>query len=137
MAMRPRGVRWRKPIWMRYGSIMSSMVSSSSPMATAMLFSPTGPPANFCMMVCSTIVSIMSSPCSSISSRRSAPPAIARLMTPSPVTCAKSRTRRSRRLAMRGVPRERRAISPHPSSSIWTPRMPAERRTMRIMSSTE
>ena len=33
-------------------------------------------------------------------------------------TSAKSRTRRSRRLAMRGVPRERRAISSAPSASI-------------------
>ena len=35
---------------------------------------------------------------------------------------------------MRGVPRERRAISPPPSSSIGTPRMRAERRTISSMS---
>ena len=39
-------------------------------------------------------------------------------IVPSPRTSAKSRTRRSSRLAMRGVPRERRAISHAPSASI-------------------
>ena len=48
-------------------------------------------------------------------------------MVPSPRTSAKSRTRRSRRLAMRGVPRSARAISPAPSASMATPRMPAAR----------
>ena len=42
---------------------------------------------------------------------------------PSPRTSAKSRTRRSSRLAMRGVPRARRAISRHPSASTGTSRM--------------
>ena len=40
-----------------------------------------------------------------------------RSTAPSPLTSAKSRTRRSRRLAMRGVPRARRAISQAPSAS--------------------
>ena len=39
-------------------------------------------------------------------------------IVPSPRTSAKSRTRRSRRLAIRGLPRERRAISHAPSVSI-------------------
>ena len=50
-------------------------------------------------------------------------------------TWAKSRTRRSRRLAMRGVPRERLAISAAPSASQAMPRICAERRTMRVSSS--
>jgi hypothetical protein len=41
---------------------------------------------------------------------------------------AKSRTRRSSRLATRGVPRERRAISKPPSASSGTSSRPAERR---------
>ena len=41
--------------------------------------------------------------------------AVAASTVPSPRTSAKSRTRRSSRLAMRGVPRERRAISHAPS----------------------
>ena len=44
-----------------------------------------------------------------------------------PATSAKSRMRRSSRLAMRGVPRERVAISRAPSSASCTPRMPALR----------
>ena len=49
-------------------------------------------------------------------------------MTPPARTWAKSRTRRSIRLAMRGVPRLRRAISMAPSSSMGTSRMPAAAR---------
>ena len=44
------------------------------------------------------------------------------------LTCAKSRTRRSRRLAIRGVPRERDASSCAPASSIATFNRRAERR---------
>ena len=44
--MRPRGVRWRKPSWSRYGSYTSSTVSGSSPSATASVERPTGPPSN-------------------------------------------------------------------------------------------
>ena len=39
-------------------------------------------------------------------------------------------TRRNRALAIRGVPRERRAISSEASSVMGTPRMPAERSMM-------
>ena len=53
-----------------------------------------------------------SSPRSSTSSRRSAPSASRGVdLPPCRATVAKSRTRRSRRSATRGVPRERRAIS--------------------------
>ena len=55
---------------------------------------------------------------------------IAKSMCPSPLTMAKSRTRRSRALTIRGVPRERRAISIAASSSIETSRMRAERFTI-------
>jgi hypothetical protein len=46
-------------------------------------------------------------------------------------TSATSRTRRRIRLATRGVPRERRAISSAASSAISTPRIRAERRRSR------
>ena len=49
---------------------------------------------------------------------------------PAARTSAKSRTRLSSRLATRGVPRLRAAIARAPSSSISTPRIPAERRTI-------
>ena len=55
-----------------------------------------------------------------------------RSIVPSPRTSAKSRTRRSSRLAMRGVPRDRRAISHAASASMATPRMPAARRDDRL-----
>ena len=40
VAMRPRGVRCRKPCWIRYGSSTSSIVSRSSPIAAARLSTP-------------------------------------------------------------------------------------------------
>ena len=46
------------------------------------------------------------------------------------MTCAKSRTRLSSRFAMRGVPREREAISSAPSASMPMPRIPALRVTI-------
>ena len=54
---------------------------------------------------------------------------------PSPITCAKSRTRRRKRLAMRGVPRERRAISAAPSGVMGVASRPAELVTMTASSS--
>ena len=76
-----------------------------------------------------------SRPSRSISNARSASSATSRVMTPSALTSAKSRTRRSIRLAMRGVPRERRAISIAPSGAMETFRMPAERVTIFASSS--
>jgi hypothetical protein len=61
--------------------------------------------------------------------------AVGRSMWPAARTWAKSRTRRSRRLAMRGVPRERMAISAAPSWSMGTPRTSAERSTTKRSSS--
>ena len=58
-----------------------------------------------------------------------------RVMIPPAFTWAKSRTRRSIRLAMRGVPRDRLAISMAPASSIGTSKIPAERLTMSASSS--
>ena len=49
---------------------------------------------------------------------------------------AKSRTRRNKRPAMRGVPRARRAISFAPSSVIGTPNTRAPRLTIKSSSST-
>ena len=48
------------------------------------------------------------------------PSATACVMCPAALTSAKSRTRRSRRLAIRGVPRERLAISNAPPGSAGT-----------------
>ena len=92
-----------------------------------MVSTPTGPPPNFSTMVERMRRSIGSSPAWSMASRWSARAATSRVTVPSPSTSAKSRTRRSRRLAMRGVPRERRAISAPPSASSFTPRMREER----------
>ena len=55
-------------------------------------------------------------------------------MRPCALTCAKSRTRRSSRPAIRGVPRERLAISAAAASSVGMTRMRAERRTISTMS---
>src|SRR6266540_2874096 len=49
-----------------------------------------------------------------------------------PGTSAKSRSRRSSRLAMRGVPRLREAISLAASAAIGIPRIWAERSTMSV-----
>ena len=96
----------------------------------ATVFRPTGPPLNFSMIVPRILLSIWSSPRESMFSAARAMRVISRSMCPSPLTIAKSRTRRSRALAIRGVPRERRATSWAASSSIETSRMRAERRTM-------
>src|SRR4051812_42538481 len=74
-------------------------------------------------------------PSSSISSRSSAAAATPESIAPVWRTSAKSRTRFSRRLATRGVPRLRRAIVAAPSWSIDAPRMPALRVTMCARSS--
>ena len=68
------------------------------------------------------------------SSMRSASSATAVVITPSARTWAKSRTRRSSRLATRGVPRLRLAISTAPAGSQLTPRISALR-VMMIASS--
>ena len=47
VASRPRGVRKMSPERTKNGSTTDSMVSTSSPIATAMVESPTGRPANF------------------------------------------------------------------------------------------
>ena len=60
----------------------------------------------------------------------SASRAIGVVIAPAWRTSATSRTRRRIRFAIRGVPRERPAISSAASSSISTPRMRAERRTI-------
>ena len=63
----------------------------------------------------------------STSSMMSAESATARVMRPSAFTSANSRTRRNRRLTMRGVPRERRAISIAPSALISAFSKPEDR----------
>ena len=113
---------------------MSSMASFSSLIAAAMLLSPTGPPPNLSMMACNSRRSASSKPLVSTSSIFSASRATSRVIRPSARTWAKSRTRRSSRLATRGVPRERLAISTDAASSIGTSKMPAERRTISCRS---
>ena len=93
----------------------SSMVPRSSLIAAARLSTPTGPPSNFSMTVSSSLRSSMSKPSGSTSSMLSAASATSPLMMPAALTSAKSRTRRSSRLAMRGVPRDRSAMRSAPS----------------------
>ena len=88
---------------------------------------PTGPPPNRRHRASSTARSRRSSPASSTSNRASAAWAASWSTCPCPCTWAQSRTRRSSRLAMRGVPRERLAISAMPASSASTPSSRAER----------
>lgn len=82
-------------------------------------------------------LSISSRPSSSISIMASAWLAISALMIPSALTCAKSRTQRSRLLAIRGVPRDLDATSVAPSGVISISRRPAERSMMTASSSLE
>src|SRR3984957_1613117 len=110
VTMRPRAVRIRKPCWMRKGSVTSSSVPRSSPSAAARLSMPTGPPSKRSMIASRSLRSSVSKPSRSTSRRSSAAFATASSMRPSARTWAKSRTRRSRRFAMRGVPRERCAM---------------------------
>ena len=71
----------------------------------------------------------------STSSMRSARSATSTVTRPVAFTSAKSRTRRRSRLAMRGVPRERLAISSAPPASIATFSRFEERCTIRVSSS--
>ena len=130
MTTRPRGVRVKKPSCIRYGSYTSSMVEASSPVMALSVSSPTGPPPNLSIIVVSIARSSFSRPSSSTSSMSMPCRATSSVITPPARICAKSRTRLSMRLAMRGVPRLRRAISSTPSSSVRTLRIPALRRTM-------
>ena len=72
---------------------------------------PTGPPPNLSMIVVRIRRSSSSKPCSSTSSRASAARAVWTSIVSFPATSAKSRSRRSSRLAMRGVPRLLEPIS--------------------------
>src|SRR5580658_739395 len=95
VATRPRGVRSRNPIWIRNGSYTSSSASCSSASAAASVFSPTGPPSYFSMMVRNNLRSSSSNPCASTYSSSSARIAVSRSILPAARTSAKSRTRRS------------------------------------------
>src|SRR6266704_2284885 len=127
VATRPRGVLAISPARTRNGSATTSTVSASSPTTTASVESPTGPPPKRRTRAVSTARSSRSRPLSSTSYSSSAVLAAALLTTPSPRTSAKSLTRRSSRLAILGVPRERLAISSAPSSRRVTPSSPADR----------
>ncbi len=88
VATRPRGVRCRKPCWMRNGSSTSSMVSRSSPMAAARFSTPTGPPANFSITAERSFLSMRSRPIASTSSMRSAVSATPAVTSPVAFTSA-------------------------------------------------
>ena len=137
VAIRPRGVRFRNPCCIRYGSSTSSIVSRSSLMAAARLSTPTGPPSNFSITDKSNFLSITSRPMLSTSSIVSAESATTWLIVPSALTSAKSRTLRKSLLTIRGVPRERIAISVAPSGEISTFITRAERVTILVSSSEE
>ena len=105
VAQRPRGVRVKKPICIRYGSHRSSSVTASSPRAAASVSRPTGPPLYISMMARSRLRSSSSKPSASTSIRFRPSSATSRSMMPSPSTVAKSRMRFKKRFATRGVPR--------------------------------
>ena len=90
----------------------------SSPRDAAIAPTPTGPPPNFSMIVARMRRSSSSNPCSSTSRRASAWRAVSRSISSLWATSAKSRSRRRRRLAMRGVPRLRAPISRAASGAI-------------------
>ena len=134
-ATRPRGVRAIIPWVMRNGSYTSSTVSGCSPTLIATVDRPTGPPVELDAqrgedrpvdLVEAAVVD--TEQCQPVAgdlgvdrTRRRGP--------------RRSRARRrSRRLAMRGVPRDRRAISHAPSASISTSRIPAARSTIACSS---
>ncbi|MPM82304.1 hypothetical protein SDC9_129365 [bioreactor metagenome] len=131
----PRGVRFKNPICIRYGSYTSSIVTVSSPTVADNVSSPTGPPSKLLIIIVSILLSRLSRPSSSISSFPRAISAIPCVILPSPITCAKSRTRFNRRLAILGVPLERFAISAAPSGVIGISNIPALRVTICISSS--
>ena len=133
---RPRGVRFSRPDWIRKGSTTSSRVSVSSPRLTARFWMPTGPPPK-CSMISCEVAAVQGFEAQRVDPQPSQPAVGGRPVDDArdPSTWAKSRTRRSRRLAARGVPRLRRAISRAPSGSMPMPRMPALRVTMIASSS--
>src|SRR3989344_3239085 len=67
VAQRPREVRSKNPICIKYGSDTSSIVSSSSCTLAAIVVIPTGPPENFVITVSKTFLSKESNPLWSIS----------------------------------------------------------------------
>ena len=122
VATRPRGVLAIRPARTRNGSATTSTVSASSPTATASVDSPTGPPPNLPHQRRQHGRGRAGRGRSRRPRTARAPPwRAAWLTTPSPRTSAKSLTRRSSRLAIRGVPRDRPAISSAPSSRSVTP----------------
>ena len=94
------------------------MVSGSSPMHWASVVRPTGRPANRVQSTSRMARSTLSRPSASTPNTSSPATAASDVMAPSARTSTKSRTRLSRRLAMRGVPRERSAMRRAPSGSI-------------------
>ena len=115
---------------MRNGSYTSSTVSSGSLTLMDRVLRPTGPPSNRLHMTERISREGLSRPSESTPKKARPSRATGPSTTPLRSTWAKSLTCRSRRLPMRGVPRDRRAISAAPSSSRSTSRIPAARVTM-------
>ena len=109
--MRPRAVRIRKPCWIRNGSTTSSSVPRSSPTRGGEALDAHRAAVELLddrrAAACGPA---RRSPADPLRACRAPRAPRASSMRPSAFTSAKSRTRRSRRLAMRGVPRERCAM---------------------------
>ena len=108
--------------------MISSIASRGSDSAAAIVSTPTGPPPKL------TAIAVEIAPVHHVEADRvdveqlqRRVGELARRPPPRPSTTAKSRTRRSSRPAMRGVPRERRAISLAPSSASARPSTRAAR----------
>ena len=97
--------------------------------------SPTGPPPNWAHNAERMARSTLSRPRSSTPNSARPSRAVCTSISPLALTSAKSLTRRSNRLAIRGVPRLRRAISQAPGGSMGTSRMRAARVMMASSSS--
>ena len=123
VSSRPRGVRCNRPCCSRNGSTVSSSVSRCSARAAAMRVDPDRAAA-VVLAIGAQVAAVQA-----VEARDRRPPAgagcdrpaCASTGRPSPSTVAKSRTRRSSRVATRGVPRARRAISCAPSGSKLQP----------------
>ena len=124
------------PCWIRYGSVTSSMVLGDSQRAAEIVSRPTGPPPKSSLIAPRYFLSSASRPSGSTCSWFKDCSAVSKVTIRSPLMLEKSHTRRKSRKAIRGVPRERRAISRAASSSIENPINPAFLLIMKLSYST-
>ncbi len=118
VAILPRDVLLSIPIWIKYGSYISSIVDTSSPTEVASVSIPTGPPLNFSIIVKRSSLSVSSGPILSIFNLSNAFCVTSRSIVLFPSTKAKSLTRLNSLLAILGVPLLLTANSLAASSSI-------------------